>query len=77
MPDAALMQSKRIGWARSNVSGVTMQEQMIDGRISMEHMADSLAVAAEDEKMTARDLLAFVEQIAACLVFCGFAHLVF
>jgi hypothetical protein len=27
--------------------------------------------------MTARDLLAFVEQVAACLVFCGFAHLVF
>jgi len=58
-------------------AGVTMQEQMIDGAISTEHTADSVAVAGEDEKMTARDLLAFVEQVAACLAFCGFAHLVF
>jgi non-ribosomal peptide synthetase component E (peptide arylation enzyme) len=54
-----------------------VQEQMIGAGISMEQMADSLAVAGDDEKMTARDLLALVEQVAACLVLCGLAQLVF
>lgn len=53
-----------------------MQEQAIDGAISNEFVAASLT-AGDEEKMTVRDLLALVEQIAACLAVCGLVHVVF